>query len=75
MVDTVTGQIAAAALTTNDVDDASLVRSLLNKVRDPVASFTANGAYDQDGVYREVAAHHSKASVIVPHALPPCRAT
>jgi len=32
----------------------------------PVASFTADGAYDQDGVYREVAAHHPEASVIVP---------
>ncbi len=32
----------------------------------PVASFTADGAYDQDGVYGQVAAHHPEASVIVP---------
>jgi len=32
----------------------------------PVASFTADGAYDQDGVYREVAARHPGASIIVP---------
>ncbi|MGI4801564.1 MAG: transposase, partial [Janthinobacterium lividum] len=32
----------------------------------PVTSFTADGAYDQDGVYGEVAARHPKASVIVP---------
>jgi len=65
-VDADTGQIAAAALTTSDVDDASQVGALLDQVDSPVASFTADGAYDQDGVYREVAARGSEASVIVP---------
>jgi len=49
-VDADTGQIAAAALTTSDVDDASLVGPLLDRVDGPVTSFTADGAYDQDGV-------------------------
>jgi len=53
-------------LTTSDVDDASQVGVLLDQVGGPLASFTADGAYDQDGVYREVAAHHPEASVIVP---------
>ena len=61
-----TGQIAAAAVTTSDVDDASQVGSLLNQVDGPVASFTADGAYDQDGVYSQVTARHPGASVIVP---------
>jgi hypothetical protein len=65
-VDADTGQIAAAALTTSDVDDASQVGVLLDQVDGPVASFTADGAYDQDGVYREVATRHPAASVIVP---------
>jgi len=65
-VDADTGQIAAAALTTSDVDDASQVGGLLDQVDGPVASFTADGAYDQDGVYGEVAARHPEASVIVP---------
>ena len=65
-VDADTGQIAAAALTTSDVDDASQIGALLNQVDGPVASFTADGAYDQDGVYGEVVARHSEASVIVP---------
>jgi hypothetical protein len=65
-VDTVTGQIEAATLTTSDVDDASQVGALLNQVDAPVTSFTADGAYDQDGVYGEVVARHSEASVIVP---------
>ena len=43
-VDADNGQIAAAALTTSDVDDASQVRALLDQVDGPVASFTADGA-------------------------------
>ena len=31
-----------------------------------VASLTADGAYDQDGVYADVAARHADAAVIVP---------
>ena len=56
----------AAALTTSDVDDASQVGGLLDQVDGPVASFTADSAYDQDGVHGEVAVRHPKASVIVP---------
>ena len=40
-------------LTTSDVDDASQVDALLDHVDGPVASFTADGAYDQEGVYGE----------------------
>ena len=36
------------------------------KIDGPVASFTADGAYDQDGVYGEVMSRHREASVIVP---------
>lgn len=65
-VDADTGQIAAAELTTSEVDDASQVGTLLDQVGGPVTSLTADGAYDQDGVYREVTARHPEASVIVP---------
>ncbi len=65
-VDADTGQIAAVVLTTSDVDDASQVGPLLDQVDGTIASFTADGAYDQDGVYSEVAARNPKASVIVP---------
>jgi len=41
-VDADTGWIAAATVTTNDVDDASQVGSLLDQVSGPVASFTAD---------------------------------
>src|SRR5438445_323176 len=61
-----TGRIVAAALTTNDVDDGSHVGPLLDQIDSPIASFTADGAYDQDGVYSAVAARHPEAAVIVP---------
>ncbi len=65
-VDAGTGQIVAAALTTNDVDDGTQVGSLLDQIDGPIASFTADGAYDQDGVYGEIADRHPDAAVIVP---------
>ena len=61
-----TGRIVAAALTGCDVADASQVGPLLDQVAGPVVSFTADGAYDQDGVYGEVAARHPDAAVVVP---------
>jgi Transposase DDE domain len=57
-VDTDTGRIVASALTTNDVDDGSQVGPLLDQTDGPVASFTADGAFDRDDVYAEVAARH-----------------
>ena len=65
-LDADTGQIVAAALTTNDVDDGSQVGPLLDQVTTSVVSFTADGAYDQEGVAAAVAARHPEAAVIVP---------
>ncbi len=67
-MDAETGQIVAAALTTSDVDDGSQVGPLLDQVTASVASFTADGAYDQEGVAAAVAARHPEAAVIVPPA-------
>ena len=60
-MDADTRQIAAATLTTSDVDDASQVGALIDHVDGPVASFTADGAYDQEGVYGEVTARYPRA--------------
>jgi hypothetical protein len=65
-MDAVTGQIVAAALTTNDVDDGAQVGPLLDQVTTSVASFTADSAYDQEGVAAAVAERHRDAAVIVP---------
>jgi hypothetical protein len=65
-VDADTGQIVAAVLTTNDVDDGSQVEPLLDQVAGPVASLTGDGAYDRDDVYSAVIERHPVAAVIVP---------
>src|SRR4051812_13493400 len=65
-VDADTGRIVAATLTDRDEDDASQVGPLLDHVEDPVASVTADGAYDQESVYADVAERHPEAEVIVP---------
>src|SRR3982751_83631 len=61
-----TGQIVAATLTTHDVDDGSQVGPLLDQVDGQIASFTGDGAYDQEGVYASVAERHPEALIIVP---------
>lgn len=65
-VDAGTGQIMASALTAKEVDDGAQVGPLLEQIADPLASFTGDGAYDQDGVYAAVADRHPDATVIVP---------
>ena len=65
-VDAETGRIVAATLTDRDEDDAAQVGPLLDQVEDPVASFTADGAYDQESVYADVAERHPGADVVVP---------
>ena len=61
-----TGRIVASALTDKDADDGSQVGPLLDRIDGPIASFTADGAFDRDDVYAEVAARHPEAAVIVP---------
>jgi hypothetical protein len=53
-------------LTTSDVDDGSQVEPLLDQISGPLASFTGDGAYDQEGIYGSVAERHPEAHVIVP---------
>ena len=61
-----TGQIVAATLTNNDVADGAQVGLLLDQVGGQIASFTGDGAYDQDGVSASVAERYPEAAVIVP---------
>ena len=65
-LDADSGQIVAAILTTNDVDDASQVSPLLDQVEGPLASVTGDGAYDQDTVYGAITERDPDAAVIVP---------
>src|SRR3954449_8258632 len=61
-----TGQIVAAALTGPEADDGAQVGPLLDQVDGQIASFTGDGAYDQDGVYASVGERHPAAAVVVP---------
>jgi hypothetical protein len=65
-VDGDTGEIVAIELTRRDIDDGSQTGALLDQIDDPLASFTGDGAYDQDKVYEAVAERYPDAAVIVP---------
>ena len=65
-VDAESGEILAIELTRKEIDDAARSGALLDRITDPIASFTADGAYDQDKVYEGVAEHAPDAAVIVP---------
>ena len=65
-VDAGTGRIVASTMTFKEVDDASQVDPLLDQVVGLVASFTGDGAYDQDRVYAGVAQRRPDAAVVIP---------
>jgi len=65
-MDADTGQIVVAVLTMKDGDDGAEVGPLPDQVTGSVASFTADGAYDQNGVSPAVAERYPEAAIIVP---------
>ena len=54
-MDADSGEILASELTTTEDGDASQVGPLLEQIHGPIASVTADGAYDGEPVYRAVA--------------------
>jgi hypothetical protein len=67
-VDPERGEILAAELTTTEEGDAALVGPLLEQITGPIASVTADGAYDGEPVYRAVSERQPDppAAVIIP---------
>ena len=65
-LDADTGQIVTATLTRKEVDDGAEVGPLLDQVAASMSSFTADGAYDQEGVSAAVAERYPEAAIIVP---------
>ena len=65
-VDAGTGRIAVSLLTARDVDDGSQVGPLLDRIEEPLASFTGDGASDQEGVTASIGSRHPDAAIIVP---------
>ena len=61
-----TGEILASELTTTEDGDASQVGPLLDQISGPIASVTADGAYDGEPVYRTIAERAPAAAVIIP---------
>jgi len=58
--------IVARTLTDQDTDDASQVGPLLDRIDDPIARVTADGAYDGVPSYQTIAAHGDGIDVVVP---------
>jgi transposase len=65
-VDPDTGEILASELTTTEDGDASQVGPLLDQLSGPIASVTADGAYDGEPVYRTITERDPAAAVIIP---------
>jgi len=65
-VDPETSEILASELTTTEDGDASQVGTLLDQISGPIASVTADGAYDGEPVYRIIAERDPAAAVIIP---------
>jgi hypothetical protein len=61
-----TGEILASELTTTEDGDASQVGPLLDQISGPIASVTADGAYNGESVYRIVAERDPAVAVIIP---------
>jgi hypothetical protein len=65
-VDAASGEIVAVEVTRKDIDDAAMVDTLLDQIADPITSFTADGAYDQERVSQAVVERDPDAAIIVP---------
>ena len=65
-IDANSHEIVAVDLTTDDVGDITAVPDLLDQIDGPVASVTADGAYDADVVHDEFSQRHPGAAVIIP---------
>jgi hypothetical protein len=67
-VDRETGEILGADLSSSRARDASRVPALLSQIEPPLASTSADGAYDTEGVYKNLAAHGPERTtkVIIP---------
>src|SRR5215213_3744866 len=64
-VDPGTGEILASELTTSEEGDAPQVGPLFDQITAPIASVTADGAYDGDPVYRAVSERQADPPVAV----------
>lgn len=65
-VDPHSGEIQAAALTTNSVSDDQMVEPLLEQVDQPIDHFAGDGSYDKRKVYDSLNKHAPGAEILIP---------
>lgn len=65
-VDPHSGEIQAAALTTNSVSDGQMVAPLLAQVEQPIEHFAGDGSYDKRSVYDSLNQHAPDATLLIP---------
>jgi len=65
-VDPHSGEIQAAALTTNSVSDSQMVASLLAQIEQPIERFAGDGSYDKRNVYDSLNQRAPEAVLLIP---------
>lgn len=65
-MDPVSGEIQAAALTTNSISDDQMVEPLLAQIEQPIDRFAGDGSYDKRKVYDSLNQHAPDAQVLIP---------
>jgi len=69
VVDLKSKQIISAQLSSNKVQDATKVKSLVKKIKQPIKSARADSAYDKNKVYKVIEDHsmnHSPRVIVLP---------
>jgi len=62
-VDAASGDIVAAAVTTNDLSDGQLLPELLEQIDEDIAQVSADGAYDTRACYKAIDAYEARAAI------------
>lgn len=65
-IEPVSGEIQAAALTENSVSDDAMADALLQQVKQPIATYAADGSYDKRKVYTSLQTQAPQARVLIP---------
>jgi hypothetical protein len=65
-VDPQSGEIQAAALTTNSVSDSQMVEPLLAQIDQSIDQFAGDGSYDKRTVYDSLNQHAPHATILIP---------
>ena len=62
-IDAATGEIVAAAVTTNDLGDGQLLPELLDQIDADITQVSGDGAYDTHACYTAISARQAQAAI------------